>query len=102
MRLPGDFGGDRGDRGDMTCDKCHSFSATRYLDGDAWVCRACWIAPERMDTCRLFERGQENPQDPEGTTAHVRDIKDRRWHPTEKRTFYWSKEKPKSYVFLKG
>jgi hypothetical protein len=49
----------------------------------------------------MFEYGHENPSDPQGSTAHVRDIKDRRWHPQEKRTFYYSKELGKKYFFKK-
>lgn len=84
------------------CESCGKFRASLHLDRDIWVCEDCWMEPEPMDTCRLFEYGKENPTDPGGSTAHVRDIKDRRWHPQEKRMFYWSKEKPKSYFFTKG
>jgi hypothetical protein len=68
--------------------------------GDDWVCHICASGVESSG-CRLFEFGHENPSDPRGSTAHVRDIKDRRWHPTEKRQFYYSKELGKSYFFPK-
>lgn len=84
----------------MNCDKCKKITSVRCLDGDSWVCRRCWISPEVVDTCRPFEYGQENPYDPEGSTAHVRDIKQRRWHPEEKRLFYY--KPPVSYSFPRG
>lgn len=40
--------------------------------------------------------------DPKGSTAHVREIKDRRYHPKEDRTFHYSKELGKTYFFPKG
>ena len=48
-----------------------------------------------MDTCRPFEYGHENPDDPKGSTAHVRDIKTRRLDTKTKKMFYY--EKPKTY-----
>lgn len=50
----------------------------------------------------FIERGVANPMDKKATTGHVRDIQDRRWHPTENRLFYYSKERPKTYFFKKG
>lgn len=84
----------------MKCDKCKTEVSSKFLDGDWWVCKRCWIAPELADQCRPFEYGHENPRDPEGSTAHVRDIKQRRWHPEEKRMFYYTP--PKTYSFPKG
>lgn len=81
------------------CESCEKPHGTLYLQGDAWVCKHCFGGAEPQ-TCRLFEKGHENPYDKDGTTAHVRDIKARRWHPTEKRMFYY--KAPKSYFFPKG
>lgn len=82
------------------CSSCNKPSGTLYMEGDEWVCRHCWTGEAKPQTCRLFEKGAENPYDKDGTTAHVRDIKSRRWHPTEKRMFYY---KPSaSYFFPKG
>lgn len=83
------------------CHSCSNFSASLHYEDGKWVCGLCYRRPE--SGCRLFEYGQENPMDPKGSTAHVRDIKDRRWHPKEKRLFYYSKEGlGKSYFFPKG
>jgi hypothetical protein len=83
-----------------TCDKCKKPSTSyRYVEGD-WLCRHC--IQQIDEGIYIKEMGVENPEDPKGSTAHVRDIKDRRWHPTEKRLFYYSKEKPKTYFFKKG
>jgi len=46
------------------------------------------------------EMGVENPYDPKGSTAHVRDIKQRRWDQKEKRMFYYKGET--RYSFPKG
>lgn len=65
------------------------------------LCKDCYQRPPASDTCRLFEMGHENPSDPKGSTAHVRDIKARRYNPTEKRTFYAS-ELGRTYFIPKG
>lgn len=83
------------------CPRCLKPAISLHYDDGDWACRHCLVSPD-SNNCRLFEFGHENPIDPKGSTAHLRDIKDRRWHPTEKRMFYWSKERPKTYFFKKG
>jgi hypothetical protein len=34
--------------------------------------------------------------------AHIKDLEDRRWHPTEKRQFYRSKEPGRTHFLPKG
>lgn len=85
---------------DGICSKCQKPSGSFFLMGDDWVCRHC-VSGNHDTGCRLFEFGVENPIDAKGSTAHVRDIKDRRWHPQEKRQFYYSKELGKTYFFPK-
>lgn len=85
---------------DGICPECRKPAATFQLVGDRWLCRICASGGEPLN-CRLFEFGHENPIDAKGSTAHVRDIKDRRWHPQEKRQFYYSKEMGKTYFFPK-
>lgn len=84
---------------DKQCEWCGE-DAGRYALCDA--CHAEW----QTQTVKLpyfKEMGVENPSDPKGSTAHVRDIKDRRYHPTEKRLFYKSQEMPgRTYFFPKG
>lgn len=46
------------------------------------------------------EVGVENPIDPKGSTAHVRDIKQRRIDTKTRETFYY--KPPKRYFFKKG
>jgi len=82
------------------CAGCGKPSSTLHLDGEAWVCRHCFHAPAVPAGCNLFERGHENPMDPDGTTAHIRDIKARRWDPKENRVFYYAP--PRGYSFPKG
>lgn len=83
---------------DGLCPECHKPTATfKYVDG-RWVCRSCSGWSEPM-ACRPFEYGVENPTDPKGSTAHVRDIKARRIDPKTKTLFYY--EKPKTYFFKK-
>ena len=82
------------------CHRCSRFSSTLHYEDGQWVCRQCYTLPV-SESCRFFEYGHVNPIDPKGSTAHVRDIKDRRWHPKEKRLFYYSKELGKKYFFLK-
>lgn len=81
------------------CTQCGNVAGTLYLDGEAWVCRHC-LSDVPGDAPYFKEMGVENPRDPEGSTAHVRDIKARRWDPKEERLFYYTP--PKTYFFLKG
>ena len=82
------------------CSQCRKPAASlHYVDG-VWGCRHCMAGASAVG-CRLFEYGHENSIDSKGSTAHVRDIKDRRWQPQEKRMFYYSKELGKSYFFPK-
>lgn len=84
-----------------TCQKCNVLAGTLYYESGNWYCGPC--RPYDESNVPYFkEMGTANPFDPKGSTAHVNDIKDRRWHPTEKRQFYWSKEKTKTYFFPKG
>ena len=82
------------------CFSCGKAAGSLYLEDRSWVCRHC-RGREDGELAYLKVMGSENPMDPKGSTAHVKDIKDRRWHPTENRMFYHSKEKPKSYYFPK-
>lgn len=83
---------------DELCAKCKKFAASLFYDGDGWYCRHC-ISGNHDSRCRLFEYGVENPIDPKGSTAHVRDIKARRIDPKTKTMFYY--EGPKTYFFPK-
>lgn len=88
---------------DGKCPMCEKYTGTFHLnDEHVFVCADC-MDDHGDSGCRPFEYGHENPEDPKGSTAHVRDIKDRRWHPQEKRMFYKSKEMPgRTYFFSKG
>ncbi len=80
---------------ESTCVDCQRYSASlNYRDGD-WVCKHCYGG--YGSSCRLFEYGVENPIDPKGSTAHVRDIKSRRIDPKTKTVFNY--EAPKTYFF---
>src|ERR1017187_8776250 len=81
---------------DDYCPDCKKPSSSLFYMGDGWRCRHC-LSRTDDNSCRLFEYGHENKMDAKGSTAHVRDIKDRRWHPQEKRMFYYSKELGKTY-----
>jgi hypothetical protein len=48
----------------------------------------------------MKEVGIENPYDKKGSTAHVRDIKNRRYDPKTDKMFYH--EGPKRYFFPGG
>jgi hypothetical protein len=87
----------------MICPICRKASASlKYDHADGiFKCRHCLGFVSHFG-CRPFEYGHENSMDPKGSTAHVRDIKDRRYHPKENRTFYYSKEMGKTYFFPKG
>ncbi len=82
------------------CKRCKKYAPSLHYEQGHWVCRHCRQVGDSM-SCRLFEFGHENPLDTKGSTAHVRDIKDRRYHPQEKRLFYYSKELGKTYFFPK-
>jgi len=83
------------------CTYCLKFSSSLFLESGAWICR--WCLKKEVSNAPYFkEMGHANPHDPKGSTAHISDIRDRRWHPEEKRLFYYSKEKPKRYFFMKG
>jgi len=81
------------------CSTCGDLAGTLYMDGELWLCRHC---VNRLPPLAPYfkEMGTANPSDPGGSTAHVQDIRKRRWHPTEKRLFYY--EPPKAYFFPKG
>lgn len=89
------------DGGALACDQCkEEVGALHYAGHSLWLCRHCFAPPDPMITSRPFEKGHENPLDKGGTTAHVRDIKARRWDPQEKRMFYYKGER--SFFFPKG
>lgn len=80
------------------CQKCQEISGTLYYADRSWYCKMCRPI-EDSQFPYIKEMGTENPFDPKGSTAHVRDIKQRRWHPKEKRMFRYNG--PKSYFFSK-
>jgi hypothetical protein len=82
------------------CPRCRKAAASLYYDGGDFACRHCMGRIDPVGCC-LFEFGHENPLDAKGSTAHVRDIKDRRYHPQEKRMFYYSQELGKTYFIPK-
>jgi hypothetical protein len=82
------------------CPRCGKPAGSLFFDDGDFACRHC-VSVGNPWGCLPFEFGRENPQDAKGSTAHVRDIKDRRWHPQEKRQFYYSKELGKTYFFPK-
>lgn len=75
---------------------CNKPAASLFLSWDGWGCRHC-VSGLNEPTCRLFEYGVENPIDPKGSTAHVRDIKARRINTKTKEMFYY--QAPKTYFF---
>ncbi len=83
------------------CDLCGKAASSLYLEYDLWICRHCmnYGAPAVV---AMVATEYLTPGVPNASPGHLRDIEDRRWHPTEKRMFYYSKEKPKSYFFPKG
>lgn len=81
------------------CDGCHKIAMSyHYVDG-IWLCKHC---VRNVDAGFYFKELAGNPYAPKATSAHDRDLDDRRWHPTEKRMFYHSKELGKTYFFPKG
>lgn len=83
------------------CQSCGRIPGSLYLVSDQWVCRHCVRGDRGLHTTMIATE-YLTPSVPNASPGHLRDIEDRRWHPTEKRMFYWSKEKPKSYFFAKG
>lgn len=60
--------------------------------------RLKWEEPRNPVHAPYFkEMGVENPVDAKGSTAHVRDIKNRRYDAKEDRTFQY--KPPKKYFF---
>lgn len=84
--------------GQSICEKCEKPASSLYLEEMKWVCKHC----RSFDEPSLYfkEVGVENPYDKKGSTAHVRDIKNRRLDTKTNRMFYY--EAPKSYFFPKG
>jgi hypothetical protein len=79
------------------CAICEKPSSSYLVIDGQLICRWCAPAPEAG--CRLFEYGHENPMDPKGSTAHVRDIKARRYDNESKKVYY---EKPSRTYFFGG
>jgi hypothetical protein len=83
------------------CDLCSKPASSLILEGDLWICRYCGLPPADYEAPYFRENGGLK-FNPKASKAHVRDVQDRRWHPQEKRMFYYSKEKPKTYFVPKG
>lgn len=83
----------------VICSNCQSSNASeyKYIDG-TWTCRHCTVP--REPSIYFKEMGVENPGDPKGSTAHVRDIKARRLDTKTGKMFYY--QAPKTYFFPKG
>lgn len=62
-------------------------------------CLSCFQLQVPVRFPYFKEMGVENPMDPKGSTAHVRDIKLRRIDPKTKEVFNY--EPPKTYFFPK-
>ena len=56
-------------------------------------CEPCFRRGEYVPFLYFKEMGVENPRDPEGSTAHVRDIKARRYDTKENKMFYYKGER---------
>lgn len=84
---------------DASCDLCSAVAPSLFLEGELWLCRQCYRKPD--DGLPYFkEMGVENPSDPKGSTAHVRDIKARRLDPSTNKMYY---EQPRrTYFFPRG
>jgi hypothetical protein len=78
------------------CKRCLKYAVSLHYENGDWVCRHC-RGTAQYSSCRLFEYGVENPVDPKGSTAHVRDIKKRRIDPKTKTVFNY--EPPKTYFY---
>lgn len=81
------------------CAECGQAAGTLHYQhaNHLFVCRHCYDRPPDADTCRAFEYGHENPIDPKGSTAHVRDIKLRRIDPKTKEVFNY--KSPSKYFY---
>lgn len=69
------------------------------MRGEEWVCKHCFKG-DSGDVPYFKEMGVENPGDPKGSTAHVRDIKNRRYDSKTDKTYYHQPKK--TYFFPKG
>lgn len=84
------------------CPRCKKYSSSFFLEWGQWVCRHCATSEPLTESVPfMIAKEYLTPVVPNASPGHLRDIEDRRWHPTEKRLFYYSKEKPKTYVFPK-
>lgn len=64
-------------------------------------CDSCFRQGRHVDNAFYFkEMGVENPADPKGSTAHVKDIKMRMIDPESKKVVNY--KEPSKYFFLKG
>lgn len=81
------------------CNVCGCAPGSLYLDDNQWLCKTCYQKPYE-ERPYVKEMGVENPYDTKGSTAHVRDIKNRRLDPKTKKMFYY--QPPKTYFFPKG
>lgn len=81
---------------DGNCPQCRKPASSLHYREGSWACRHC-LGSSSGWGCLAFEYGRENPQDPKGSTAHVRDIKARRIDPKTKTTFYY--QTPKTYFY---
>lgn len=63
-------------------------------------CEACFRKNAPVPYCHFKEMGVENPGDPQGSTAHVRDIKARRVDVKTGKMYYDRGQR--SYSFPKG
>lgn len=83
---------------DGICGKCKKHSSSYRLVEGIWLCRHCRQVVE--GGFYFKEMGVENPADPKGSTAHVRDIKARRFDVKTKETYY--NKSRTAYFFPKG
>ena len=63
-------------------------------------CYQCFCLGIPVQYGHFKEVGRENPGDPKGSTAHVRDIKNRRMDPQTKQPFYYKGDT--TYFIPKG
>lgn len=98
MEFPGGGLSPAGDSFIM-CESCKQKYGSLFLSGDQWLCKHCYYrSPDSLPYFK--EVGVENPYDKQGSTAHVRDIKNRRLDTKTNKMFYH--EPPKTYFFPKG
>lgn len=82
------------------CVECGKTSADLDFLGRCLTCfeELKWRPPVNPVQAPYFkEMGVENPVDAKGSTAHVRDIKNRRYDPKTDKTFYY---KPRKEYFI--